>query len=162
MIGRATTAALLATALAAAPSGGCAFAVEHPAIAAGVVGGTLGLGTCELASDNHGACFAVAGGAGAFLGLAAAAALWLGGDGHTAPTEETAQPLPDDGPARRRRRHVTPAAPDPSAPPATEPSTPAPEPSTPPAPAPGTSAAPAASPPPASSAMPAPPATPTP
>ena len=124
MIGRATTAALLAAALAAAPSSGCAFAVEHPAIAAGVVGGTLGLGTCELASDSHGACFAVAGGAGAFLGLAAAVALWLGGEGHTAPTEETAQPLPDDGPARRRRRHVAPVAPEPSAPPATGSSTP--------------------------------------
>ncbi|MEO7733115.1 MAG: hypothetical protein ABIY55_19285, partial [Kofleriaceae bacterium] len=77
MIGRATMAVLLAAALAAAPSSGCAFAVEHPAIAAGVVGGTLGLGTCSLASDNLGACVAVGGGAGAFLGLAAALALWL-------------------------------------------------------------------------------------
>ena len=113
MIGRSTTAVLLAAALAAAPSSGCAFAVEHPAIAAGVVGGTLGLGTCKLASDNLGGCLAVGGGAGAFLGLAAAVALWLGGDGHTAPTDETAQPLPDDGPARRRHHHVEPA-PDPA------------------------------------------------
>jgi hypothetical protein len=130
MSGRATTAVVLAAALAAMPSSGCAFAVEHPAVAAGVVGGTLGLGTCKLASDNLGACLAVGGGAGAFLGLAAAVALWLGGEGHTAPTDETAQPLPDDGPARRRHHHAEPAAPDasptPATPPTAEPAAPPP------------------------------------
>jgi hypothetical protein len=91
----------LSATLSSAP--GCSYAVDHPAIAAGVVGGTLGLATCTLASDDLGACFAVGGGAGAFLGLVAATAIWLGGDGHSVLTEEQAQPLPDDGRPRRRR-----------------------------------------------------------
>jgi len=91
---------VLAVALPATP--GCSFAVNHPAITAGVVGGTLGLATCKLASDNIGACLAVGGGAGAFLGLVTAAALWLGGDGHTVMIEEQAQPLPEDSRPRRR------------------------------------------------------------
>jgi hypothetical protein len=100
----------LAAALPSTP--GCSFAVNHPAVATGVVGGTLGLATCQLASDNLGACLAVGGGAGAFLGLVAAAAIWLGGDGHTVMTEEQAQPLPEDDRPRRRRRRplVDPAA----------------------------------------------------
>jgi hypothetical protein len=110
-----TTALLLAGALAAGPSSGCAFAVDHPAVTAGVLGGTLGLATCKLASDDLGGCLAVGGGAGGFLALVAATALWLGGDGHTAPTEETAQPLPDDGPPRRRHHHVEPEDPPPAA-----------------------------------------------
>jgi hypothetical protein len=100
---------------------GCSFAVNHPAVTAGIVGGALGGATCKLASDDLGACVAVAGGAGAFLGLVAAAALWLGGDGHTAPTEETAQPLPDDGHPVRHRRHRAPPT-EPAAPAATDPS----------------------------------------
>ena len=159
MIGRATTAGLLAVALAAAPSSGCAFAVEHPAIAAGVVGGTLGLATCELASDNNGACFAIGGGAAAFLGLTAAVALWLGGEGHTAPTEDTAQPLPDDGPARRRRRHAAPVEPDPAAAPGASPAAAPPMPAA-PAPAPVAPAPVAPTPPPV--APPAMPVAPTP
>jgi len=122
MIGRAVW---LAAALAvAAPSSGCAFAVEHPTITAGVVGGVIGLGTCKLASDNIGSCLAVGGGAGAFLGLVAAAAIWLGGDGNTAPVEEQAQPLPEDGhPAHRRHRAHVPVEGDPAAPPAPAPLT---------------------------------------
>ena len=126
----------------AAPASGCSFAVDHPAITAGIVGGTLGLATCKLASDDLGACLAVGGGAGAFLGLVAAGALWLGGDGHTAPTEDLAQPLPDDG--RPVRRHRRPAPADPAAaPPAAAPS------AAPPAAAPATPPAVAAPPPPA-------------
>lgn len=108
----------LAAALPSTP--GCSFAVNHPAVATGVVGGTLGLATCKLASDDIGACLAVGGGAGAFLGLVAAAALWLGGDGHTVMTEEQAQPLPEgDRPRRRRRKPlVDPAAAEPEQPPA--------------------------------------------
>jgi hypothetical protein len=102
----------LAAALPSTP--GCSFAVNHPSVATGVVGGTLGLATCKLASDDIGACLAVGGGAGAFLGLVAAAALLLGGDGHTVMTEEQAQPLPEDDRPRRRRRKplVDPAASD--------------------------------------------------
>jgi len=117
MIGRTSTraGALLVVALVATlPSAaGCGFAVKHPAITAGVVGGALALGTCKLASDDYGACFAVGGGAGAFLGVVAATALWLGGDGHSVLIEEQAKPLPEDGRPIKRRRHP---AVDPDAP----------------------------------------------
>lgn len=104
MRGRASV--LLVAALAAAASTtGCGAAVRHPAITAGVVGGTLGFATCKLASDDYPACLGVAGGVGAFLGLITAAALWLGGDGHSVLIEDQAQPLPDDGrPITRRRK----------------------------------------------------------
>jgi hypothetical protein len=81
-------------ALSATPA--CGFAVKHPAVTAGIVAGTLGFTTCKLASDNYAACGVVAGGAGAFLGLVTAAALWLGGDGNSSAIEEQAQPLSED------------------------------------------------------------------
>lgn len=129
--------ALSAFALVAAlsPTPACGFAVKHPAVTAGIVGGTLGLATCKLASDDIGACLAVGGGAGAFLSLVAATALWLGGDGHSVLIEEQAQPLPDDGlPRRRRKPPVDPASPSPASPsPSPEaPSPPAPSPTPPP------------------------------
>ena len=56
--------ALLAIGLATGlPSAGCESAVKHPAITAGIVGGTLGFATCKLGSDNLGACLAISGGA---------------------------------------------------------------------------------------------------
>jgi hypothetical protein len=123
-------AAVLVAAALTVPSTGCASAVKHPAITAGIVGATLGFGTCKLASDSYGACLAVGGGAGAFLAIVAAAAIWLGGDGNTVMVEEQAQPLPDERP-----RHKRPASPDePAADPASAPATPAP-PSANPAPA---------------------------
>lgn len=61
---------------------GCAFAVDHPAVAAGVSGAALGFGTCKLESDDYAACGAIGGSVGAGLALVAALALWLGGDGH--------------------------------------------------------------------------------
>lgn len=64
--------------VAAVSLGGCRFAVKHPAVTAGVVVGTIGLGTCELASDDHKACFAISGGAGVGIALITAVALWLG------------------------------------------------------------------------------------
>jgi hypothetical protein len=71
--------ALVGFALAAAVStGGCNFAVKRPAVTAGIVAGSLGLGTCELASDEHAKCFALSGAAGLGLGLVTALALWLG------------------------------------------------------------------------------------
>lgn len=123
------TAVTLIAALASGP--GCGFAVKHPAVAAGVVGGTLGLATCKLASDDIGACLAVGGGAGAFLGLVAAAALWLGGDGHSVMVEEQAQPLPEE--SRPRRRRPPPVAPDAAPPvaPATDPAAPVVDPAAP-------------------------------
>jgi hypothetical protein len=167
----------LAVTLAAAlpPTSGCSFAVNHPAVTAGIVAGTLGLATCKLASDNIGACIAVGGGAGAFLAAVTATALWLGGDGHTVMVEEQAQPLPED--SRPRQRHAkppaAPAATDPGQPPASpapaDPATSAPaQPPAGPAPAGPASSAPAQPPAapapagPAPSAPAQPPATPTP
>ena len=119
MIRRTRASVLLATALGLVPAGaGCGFAVKHPAVTTGVVGGTLGFATCKLASDDYPACLAVGGGVGAFLGLATAAALWLGGDGHSVLVEEQARPLPDDGRPIKRRR---PPPADPDAAPATSP-----------------------------------------
>jgi hypothetical protein len=147
--GRVGAALAIVVALASAlPSTtGCAFAVKHPAASAGIVAGTLGFGTCKLASDNVGGCLAVGGGAGVFLALVAAAAIWLGGDGNSVAVEEQAQPLPpDDRPRRQRPQPVMePAEPAPGAAPAS------------PAPASPTPASPPASPTPAS-----PPASPTP
>jgi hypothetical protein len=127
------TGALLAIALAAGlPSAGCESAVKHPAVTAGIVGGTLGFATCKLASDNYGACLAVSGSAAAFLGLVAAAALWLGGDGSSPAIEEDqVQPLPADNPPRRRRRHPPAEPPAEPAPAATSPAAPTPAPPTP-------------------------------
>jgi hypothetical protein len=67
---------LLVVALASTLS--CKFAVKHPAVTAGAVAGTLGLASCELASSEHGKCFAISGLGGLGIGLLAAFALWLG------------------------------------------------------------------------------------
>ncbi len=130
---RSTSAALIAVTLAAAvPSAGCESAVKHPAITAGIVGGTLGFTTCKLGSDNTGACLAVTGGVAAFLGLVAATALWLGGDGNPSVIEEEpVQPLPGDEPPRRRRRHPPAELPAPPVPAATSPAPASPAPATP-------------------------------
>jgi hypothetical protein len=140
---RRSLAVLLAAMLAALPSAGCESAVKHPAITAGIVGGTLGFGTCKLASDSYGSCLAVGGATGAFLAVVAAAAVWLGGDGNSVMAEPQAQPLPDERPRRKRPSPPPdePAAAPPSPPPAPPTSSP-----TPPSPSP----APASTPPPAS------------
>jgi len=159
MIGRSATGALLAAALLAGAPSGCAFAVEHPAATAGIVGGAFGAGTCKLASDNTRACLAVGGGAGAFLALVVLGALWLGGDGHSVLVEEQAQPLPEDSrPAPRKLPAEDPAAADPNAAPTTQPNSPppssAPPSSAPPSPPPPSPVAPISVPPPPPTAAP--------
>jgi len=108
--------AAIALAVALSSGSGCAFAVEHPAATAGIIGTTLGFGTCKLASDSYAACGLVGGGAGAFLALVAAAATWLGGDGHTVMVEEP----PDDtaGPTAPAQPAPAPPLAPPAAPPA--------------------------------------------
>jgi hypothetical protein len=123
------SAGVLAAALAIAPlsSGpGCAFAVEHPAVTTGIVGGTLGFATCKLASDNYGACVLVGGGAAAFLALVTATAIWLGGDGHSVMVEEQALPLPDEQRPRRRPAPAGRQAPTSPSPPNLSPPSPSP------------------------------------
>ncbi|HSK03014.1 MAG TPA: hypothetical protein VK932_17305 [Kofleriaceae bacterium] len=102
----------LGGALAIAGSAGCGFAVRHPAVTVGVVAGAMTLGTCELATDEHGACFLAAGGAGAALGLIAAGALWLGSTGEDSILQPPPDPVP---PVRRRSAQAPPVAAPPTA-----------------------------------------------
>ena len=66
--------------------------MKHPSITAGIVGGVVTLGSCELASADQKACFLYSGGAALGLGLVVAAAMWLG----TYEDDEAPTPL-DDG-----------------------------------------------------------------
>ncbi|HEU0032101.1 MAG TPA: hypothetical protein VFQ53_15815 [Kofleriaceae bacterium] len=68
----------------------CNFAVKHPAITTGLVAGTLGEGTCELASDEHLSCLELSGGIGIGLALIAATAMYFGET--NAPDEPVAPP----------------------------------------------------------------------
>jgi hypothetical protein len=71
---------------------GCQFAVKHPGVTTGIVAGSMSMGTCELASDQHAKCAAISGGIG--LGLALIAGLvYLVAD-PTAEEEEAAGPPP--------------------------------------------------------------------
>ena len=82
--------------------GSCAFAVRHPAITAGIAGALVAGGTCELsthnASDGGGgeeaACAITTGAVGVGLGLIVAAAIYLGGDGHTILVQDNPPPEP--------------------------------------------------------------------
>jgi outer membrane biosynthesis protein TonB len=114
---------------------GCKFAVQHPAITAGIVGGTVGLGTCEMAAGTQKQCFAIAGIAGAGLGLVTGLAMLLGGNGDTVlNSEPMVEPLPtDDGSSSTK---VEPLPPLPPAPPPTPSPPPAPTPAPPPEPTP--------------------------
>ncbi len=67
---------------------GCNFAVKHPAVTAGVVAGTVALGTCELASTDDKKCFITSGAVGVGLGLIAGGALWLGSEDEPAPVQQ--------------------------------------------------------------------------
>ena len=124
---RATTVALALSLL--VPSAGCGFAVKHPAITAGILGGTVGLGTCELAGADHTSCFAVGGSAALVLGGVVALAMLLGGDGNTVLTE----PLVEDTRPEPPTIEDLPPAPAPAQAPAPAP---APEAAPPPAPEP--------------------------
>jgi hypothetical protein len=101
-----TGALALALAASGAASGGCGFAVRHPAVTAGAVVGTMTLGTCELASSEHRSCFIASGVAAMTLGLIAAGALWLGSTGE----DSILQPPPDPAPPPRRPAQDRPAA----------------------------------------------------
>jgi len=109
---------------------GCAFAVKHPAITAGIVGGTVGFSTCELGTsfESTGTCSIIGGAAAVGLAGVVAPAIVLGGDGHTVLVGEEATPPP----IVREKKPAPEPAPAP-APPA-EPPPPAAPPTAPPAP----------------------------
>jgi hypothetical protein len=98
---RAAVASAVAIAVAAGGSG-CGFAVRHPAVTAGIVVGSLTLGTCELESSSHGTCFAAAGIAAATLGLIAGGVLWLGSTGEDSILQPEPDPVPPVRPAQIR------------------------------------------------------------
>ena len=81
---------------------GCAFAVQHPPATAAILGGSIGLVTCEVGTDfeEHAACGVVTAGAAAVLGLVTWAAIALGGPGDTVlqSGDETVEepPVPQD------------------------------------------------------------------
>lgn len=101
-----TIALLLSLAVA---GGGCKFAVQHPAATIGIVGGTVGLMTCEIGTgfelgdgETQATCGAIAAGAGLALAGIVALAIYFGGEGHTV--------LVDDGPPPPIVRDKKPAA----------------------------------------------------
>ncbi|MBA2539480.1 MAG: hypothetical protein H0V17_07595 [Deltaproteobacteria bacterium] len=68
---------------------GCNFAVKHPSTTAGIVIGSIGLGTCSLTTSigddttsftesGRAKCYAVTGGAAIGIALITAVALWFG------------------------------------------------------------------------------------
>lgn len=103
---------------------GCAFGVKHPAITAGIVGGTVALGTCEIGTDfeSHGTCGII--GASGAVGLAAIVglAILLGGEGHTVLVGDEATPPP----IVREKKAPPPPPPAPSPPAPPPPTAPAP------------------------------------
>ena len=90
--------------------GSCGFAVKHPAITAGIVAGSVALGSCELASADQKSCFVISGSVGVSLAVVTAVALWLGyEDADPVPVEPGGDPTnlapapvfvptPDQGP----------------------------------------------------------------
>ncbi len=113
-------------------SSGCEFGVRHPAVTAGILGGVVGLGTCEIGTDfeSNKACALIGGGAAALLGGVVALAILLGGEGHTVLQEPmTEEPVPI---VRDKKRAPAPAPdPAPGPAPAPAPDVPAPAPDAP-------------------------------
>jgi len=115
---------------------GCPFAVQHPPATAAILGGSIGLVTCEVGTDfdEHAACGIVTAGAAAVLGLVTWAAIALGGPGDTVLRggEETEEetPVPQDPTLDQEQ-------PDPNANPSPPPTpTPTPDPTATPTPTP--------------------------
>ena len=114
----------------------CAFAVKHPAITSGLVGGSIGLLTCEIGtgfdlSDGEmvATCGAIGGGVGLVLGGVVALAVALGGEGNTILQEGMTE---DPPPLIRDRKKPEPEPqPEPVLNPPSGPAEPAPAPTTP-------------------------------
>ncbi|MBL9019931.1 MAG: hypothetical protein JNL83_37445 [Myxococcales bacterium] len=103
---------------------GCKFAVQHPAATIGIVGGSVGLLTCEIGTGfdvtdgpTQGTCAAIAAGAGLALAGIVALAIYFGGDGHTVLVEEPIEPIVRD----KKPPAPEPAVPPPSVPVASAP-----------------------------------------
>jgi len=78
------------------PLAGCNFAVKHPAATAGIVGGGLGLVTCELSTQGRQLeCLEISGAAAALLAGTVLIATWLG-DANAEEEEPPPEPLPTE------------------------------------------------------------------
>jgi hypothetical protein len=77
---------------------GCVFAQKHPAITAGIVGGSIGFVTCQInVEDKPGTCALVGAGAGTFLALVVAiATAFTDTEDHTLPKLDELPPEPID------------------------------------------------------------------
>ncbi|HVK87418.1 MAG TPA: hypothetical protein VM513_25050 [Kofleriaceae bacterium] len=117
--------------------GGCTFAVKHPPATAAILGGSIGLVTCELGTDfeEHAACGIVTAGAAAVLGLVTWVAIAVGGPGDTVlqggAEAEPERPVPQDP---TLDQEPAPAASTPTSPPPTPDPNPTPAPTPPPTP----------------------------
>ncbi len=91
---------------------GCGFAVKHPAITSGIVGATVGFGTCEIGTDfeSNGTCGIVGAGAGLALFAIVGVAILLGGEGHTVLQES----MTEEPPPIVREKKPTPPPPTPT------------------------------------------------
>jgi outer membrane biosynthesis protein TonB len=120
---------------------GCAFAVKHPPATAAILGGSIGLVTCEVGTDfeEHAACGIVTAGAAAVLGLVTWAAIALGGPGDTVlqggdgteqeapvPQDPTLDQPPAESPVTPTPAPTPTPTPDPTPAPSTDPNAPPP------------------------------------
>lgn len=96
-----------------AGAAGCEFAVKHPAVTSGIVGATVGFGTCEIGTDfdSNGTCAVIGGGAGVALFAIVGLAILLGGEGHTVLQESMTEAPP---PLVRDKKPPPPPAPAPA------------------------------------------------
>jgi hypothetical protein len=98
--------------------GSCEFAVKHPAITAGITGGVIAEGTCEIGTGGeHLACAGISGGVAVGLAGIVALAILLGGNGDTIlhgedPEDPPAPDVPQD-PTLDQPVKVPPAQPAP-------------------------------------------------
>jgi hypothetical protein len=80
--------------------GSCAFAQKHPGVTIGIVAGTMGFGTCELAVEKAGTCAIVGGAAGGLIGgITGLVTLLADTNAHDLPSDD----VDENGISRRRR-----------------------------------------------------------
>ena len=86
---------------------GCTFATEHPAVTAGIAGGTIGFGGCYVDGVKSSTCGIVGGSTALFLGgIAALVTLLADTSAHDLPPDDELQP--DGDAAVRVRTHTAP------------------------------------------------------
>src|SRR5690348_11966418 len=86
---------------------GCTLSTQHPAVVAGIAGGTMGFGACEIDGVKSSTCGIVGGSTALFLGGIAALVTLIADTGaHDLPPDDELQP--DSEAAVRVRTHTAP------------------------------------------------------